>query len=275
MGLLDDLERRPKFLIFDIETAPQLHYAWGSGKYDTRPLKVVKPRYLLSVAYQWEGSDDVHFVGLNQNPKFKPDYPHSKKRFNIDQWVIGALWHLFDKADIIVAHNGNRFDWKRTNARLIPAGVAPYSPVTKIDTLLEYRKQAAFASNKLGDLAQELQLEGKYSHSGMDTWWGCMEGDPTQWSEMKKYNLQDVPVLRNIFKKIAPWSTASINAATFATADAPTECPQPGCGGTQLRFRKNWVSTAGLQYKWYQCASCGKYHKTRYAERFVPKPFVK
>jgi len=262
-------------LYYDIETAPQLAYQWGSGKYETRPLKVVKPRYLLSVTYMWEGSDEAHFVGLKQNPKFRPDFPWSKRRFNIDQWVTGALWHLFDRADIAVAHNGNRFDWKRTNARLIPAGVPPYSPVTKIDTLLEYRRQAAFSSNKLGDLANELNLQGKYHHPGLDMWWGCMEGDEKMWEEMETYNNQDVYTLRDVFKAIAPWSAASVNAATFATAGAPTACPQPGCGGTSMRFRRNFTSKAGLQYKWYQCGSCGKYHKTRYAERFAPRPFVK
>jgi len=269
------IDGQPSMLYWDIESSPQLHYAWGSGKWDTRPLKVVKPRYVISVSYMWEGTDQVHFLGLNSNPKFRPDYPHTKRRFNVDQWVIGGLWHLLDKAEIVVAHNGNRFDWKRTNARLIPSGAPPYSPVTKIDTLLEYRKQAAFASNKLDDLAGELNIEGKHSHPGLSMWWGCMEGDPDMWTEIEKYNLQDVPVLRDVFKAIAPWSTASINAAAYATAGAPTACPQPGCGGTSMRFRRNFTSKAGLQYKWYQCGSCGKYHKTRYAERYAVKPFVK
>lgn len=269
------IDGQPSMMYYDIETAPQLHYAWGSGKYDTRPLKVVKPRYVLSVTYMWEGTDETHFVGLNQNPKFKPDFPHSKRRFNIDQWVIGALWHLFDKADVVVAHNGNRFDLKRTNARLIVAGTAPYSPVVKIDTLIEYRKQADFASNKLDELAQELSLGGKAGHSGLGMWWGCMEGDKDAWDEMERYNTQDVHLLRDVHKAVAPWSALSMNATSFATANAPTSCPQPGCGGTILRFRKNWVSPAGLRYKYYQCATCGKYHKTRYAERDDVKPFVK
>ena len=269
------IQGQPSMVYYDIETAPQLQYAWGSGKYDTRPLKVVKPRYVLSFSYMWEGTDEAHFVGLKQNPKFKPDFPHTKRRFNIDQWVIGALWYLFDKAEIVVAHNGNRFDWKRTNARLIAARTVPYSPVVKIDTLLEYRKQADFASNKLGELAHELDLEGKAHHSGLDMWWGCMEGDDASWDEMESYNVRDVFVLRDVFKAIAPWSTSSINASSYATSDAPTTCPQPGCGGTHLRFRKNYVTKAGLEYRYFQCGKCGKYHKTRYAERHAPKPFVK
>jgi hypothetical protein len=266
-------------LYYDIETAPQLHYAWGSGKYDTRPLKVVKPRYHLSVTYGWEpgwGEEmETHFIGLNQNPAFKPDHPHSKMRFNIDQWVIGALWHLFDMADITIAHNGKKFDTKRTNARLIAGRSGPYSPVTQIDTLLEYRKQAAFASNRLDDLAFELGLEGKYHHPGLDMWWGCMEGDAAMWAEMETYNHQDVRVLRQVHHAILPWTSVSLNAAAWATSDAPTSCPQPGCGGTNMRFRKNYPSPAGLTYKYYQCGRCGKYSKTRYADPYAVKPFVK
>ena len=59
------VEGQPSMVYYDIETAPQLHYAWGSGKYDTRPLQVVKPRYVLSVTDMREGSDETQCLGRN------------------------------------------------------------------------------------------------------------------------------------------------------------------------------------------------------------------
>lgn len=267
----------PAILYYDIETAPQLHYAWGMGKWDTRPLKVVKPRYHLSVAYMWEGSDETHFIGLNQNPKFRPDHPWSKPRKDVDRWVLSALWHLFDIADMTVAHNNIRFDLKRTRARMMVAGMPPPMPAKDMDTLRMYRTVAAFPSNKLDELARELGIKGKYHHSGLDTWWGCMEGDPEMWAEMETYNRQDIVVLRDVYHEIIPWLDANpgLNATKWSSVDAtrPTQCPKPGCGGTRLISRGyRQKSGAGLKYRVWQCigaGGCGGYSQDRYAEREV------
>lgn len=270
----------PSMLYYDIETTPQLSYQWGSGKYDTRPLKVVKPRYVASVVYGWEPPTgepfEKHWVSLDQNPKFKPDYPWSKPRKGIDNWVTGELWHLFDQADITIAHNGKKFDTKRTNARLIVAGVPPYNPQYQIDTLLEYRKLAAFPSNSLAELARELGLEGKYHHSGLDMWWGCMEGDPYWWSEMKKYNLQDVETLRQVYLKIAAWTNPVSNATAYLSQQSgkPITCTIPGCinptAGVIGRGPRP-PSAAGLVYQRWQCKGCGGYSQSRYADREYSK----
>lgn len=267
----------PAILYYDIETAPQLQYAWGSGKWDTRPLKVVKPRYHLSVVYNWEGSDETHFVGINQDPRFKPDYPHSKPNPRRDRWVLGELWHLFDRADMTVAHNNDRFDLKRTRARMIATGMPVPRPSKDMDTLKMYRGIAAFPSNSLAELARELGLEGKYHHPGLDMWWGCMEGDPEMWAEMETYNHQDVVELKEIYHIVLPWLTNNpgLNAAAYAGENVidgrPVQCPKPGCGGTRLISRGLRQQTGtGLKYRTWQCVGqlgCGGYSRSRYAER--------
>lgn len=271
-------------LYYDIETSPQLAYQWGSGKYDTRPLKVVKPRYILSVVYWWEGEEELgiepHWVSLDQNPAFKPDYPWTKARRGIDNWVVGELWHLFDRADITIAHNGKRFDTKRSNARMIIKGTAPYRPQVQIDTLLEYRKTAAFPSNSLAELARELGLEGKYHHGGLDMWWGCMEGDPEWWAEMETYNRQDVVTLRDVYKAIAPWTTPVMNASAAGelASGRPPACPKPGCGGERLIARGRRVMPSGLVYQVWQCVGvngCGGYSRNRYSDRHAYRPMIK
>lgn len=239
-------------------------------------MKVTKPRYHLSVVYMWEGSDETHFIGLNQNPKFRPDYPHTKARPTIDRWVLGSLWHLFDRADMTVAHNNIRFDLKRTRARMISTKMSPPRPAKDMDTLKMYRSVSAFPSNSLNELARELGLEGKHRHPGLDMWWGCMEGDETMWSEMETYNRQDVVVLKNVYHRIVPWLTNNpgLNAASFhfgATTGRPVACPKPGCGGTRMISRGVQQRTStGLKYQIWQCVGtngCGGYAQNRYAER--------
>lgn len=264
-------------LYYDIETAPQQAYQWGSGKWDTRPLKVTKPRYHLAFVYGWEPPTgepfEKHYVALTDNPRFKPDYPHTKPRKNIDAWVLGELWHLFQEADITIAHNGKRFDTKRTNARILThPDIPPYDAPYQIDTLLEYRKIAAFPSNSLNELARELGIEGKYHHPGIDMWWGCMEGDPFFCEEMRKYNLQDVETLRNVFLRIQPWTKPVVNAMAYIarqSTDRPIMCTIPGCPDPTAGVigRGPRPSKTGLLYQRWQCKGCGGYSTSRYAER--------
>lgn len=267
-------EGEPAILYYDIETAPQQQYAWGSGKWDTSPLKVTKPRYHLSVVYMWEGLNEPHFVGINQDPKFKPDYPWTKWNPRIDRWVLGTLWHLFDRADMTVAHNNIRFDWKRTNARMIATGLPPYLPSKDMDTLKMYRSIAAFPSNSLNELARELDLGSKIRHSGLPMWFGCMEGDPAYWAQMQEYNEQDVVLLERVYKKVIPWlpNNPGLNTANWQPdGQRPVECPKPGCKGDHLISRGLRQQTGtGLYYRQWQCAGpsgCGGYSKGRYAEK--------
>lgn len=276
-----DIPGQPATLYFDLETSPQLNYAWGSSKYSSRPLRVAKPRYILSVAYGWEPPPGepftTHFIGLHQDPKYRPDPYYRRARPGIDRWVKGALWQLFEKADVVVAHNGKRFDVRRTNARFITERIPPPLPYAQLDTLLEYRAVADFASNRLDDLAHELGLPGKYHHPGIDMWMGCLEGDLEMWGEMEKYNHQDVVTLREVWFGVRPYARATLNAAAYATLNAPTACPTPTCGGTaaHMVFRKNRTLKSGLVYRQYQCRLCRKYARSRYADPYSPKPKVR
>jgi hypothetical protein len=273
--IVDPPEGQPAVLYYDIETTPQLQYAWGSGKWDTRPLKVVKPRYILSVAYKWEGGDRPHFVGINQDPAFVPDHPFTKPKPRIDRWVLGALWHLFDLADMTVAHNNDRFDLKRTNARMIAAGMPPPRPSKSMDTLKMYRKVAAFPSNSLNELARELDLGEKVAHSGKGMWFECMTGNPNAWANMERYNLMDVELLYDVYHTILPWMTNNpgLNTAGHVIDGRPVLCPKPGCNGDQLVSRGTRQKTStGLRYRTWQCVGvfgCGGYSTSRYAERDV------
>lgn len=284
--------RRPYVLLYDIETTPQLAWQWGSGKYDSRTLKVAKPRYMLSVVYKWLGQPEGEnqFVSIFQDPAFKPDPYWAKYRPQVDRYPVGALWHLFSQADVTIAHNGDKFDTKRTNARFKHHRLPPPSPPRTIDTLKEYRRYFAFPSNRLNDLGQELGVGHKEPHMGLDTWFGCMEGDPDMWDVMERYNRQDVELLERVFMEIAPWigspgkSIPGVNAASYNAGawdpeqpGRPGFCPKIGCTDPLAGFMARGFDhrSSGLIYQKWQCNGCGGYVSNRYAERDAHSPLVK
>lgn len=263
----------PNILIWDIETTPQLGYTWGN--YDQNVLKVVKPWYILSAAYKWYGQDDEHFISVYDDPAFKPDYPWTKARKKVDRHVVARLWHLFDRADVLVAHNGNKFDVKKTHARFLTYGLTPPAPSKQIDTLTEVKRYANFSSNRLNDLGRQLGIGEKETHSGLATWFGCMVGDPGEWETMKAYNLKDIRLLEDVYRELLPWigtpgkANPGPNATVYLNKEGrPIACPKPGCGGDHLISRGFLPpSAAGIVYQRWSCNDCGGWCQSKFRDR--------
>ena len=181
-------------LLYDIETAPNIAYVWG--KYDQNVLEYQQEWYILCFAYRWLDEDKTHVVTQFQFRKeFKAD-PSDDFR------VVKKLHSLFDEADIIVAHNGNSFDQKKSAARFLCHGFDPPSSYRQIDTCREARKHFNFNSNKLGDLGNTLGIGAKAETGGFKTWLACMNGDKAAWQKMGEYNIKDVDLLHEVYLRI-------------------------------------------------------------------------
>lgn len=259
----------PAILLYDIETSPQQGYTWGNYKQNV--LRISKPQYILSVAYQWWHPTDpspVYYHALTDNPRFRPDHPWTKPKPHVDRWVVARLWRLFDLADGTVAHNGDKFDWKKVNGRLSTNGAPPPSPAKQIDTVKEYRRYFGLTSNRLDDIARHFGWGHKAGHSGLDTWFGVMEGDPDSVEEMKAYNIGDVDLLRQAYEHILPWvgmpgkASPGPNWNRWHTGVAA--CPR--CGSERLLIR-GYYTASTLRYRRFQCKDCKGYTRERYAIR--------
>lgn len=179
-------QHEPKILFFDIETTPFVSYTWGL--WETDVVKVIDNSYILCVAYKWKGGR-MKFIRTNGN----------------DKKLCEELHELFSEADIIVAHNGDKFDIKKTNARLIYWGMTPPEQYKTIDTLKLAKKHFSFPRNKLDSLGEFFDLGRKVKHEGIDLWDLCMKGDAVAWKRMERYNRQDVVLLEKVYNKLLPW----------------------------------------------------------------------
>ena len=71
-----------------------------------------------------------------------------------------------------------------------------------------------FPSNKLDYVAQKLGVGAKVKHSGFKLWIKCMAGDKKAWAEMKKYQIQDVNLLVDLYYELLPWFVGKGSATT-------------------------------------------------------------
>ena len=201
--------------------------------------------YILSFAYKWAGDKKVSTVAL-------PDYGRFKRDREDDGNLVKALWKLYDAADLIIAHNGDRFDIKKSNARFIFHGLKPPSPYKSIDTLKIARSKFGFLSNRLNDLGAHLGLGRKLPHTGFHLWKQCMlTASPKHWNKLRKYNARDVTLLERIYERLRPWSPSHPNLA--ALSEKPC-CPV--CQSLDIQ-RRGFNLARTKKTPRFHCQSCG------------------
>lgn len=253
---------QPRILLFDIETTPFVAYSWGP-KFNVNLIEYIEPWHLLCYAWKWYGEDEVHVLGQDD---FARDYRRNRRD---DKRLSKALWDLFDKADIVIAHNGDKFDIKKTNARFAIHGLGRPTPFRTIDTKKIASRQFSFGSNSLNDLGGFFDLGHKTPHTGFDMWKGCMAGDEESWELMKTYNKQDVLLLEKVYEKflLEGWITNHPNLAVISQDDV---CPTCGADRSEI-VRWGYRTSNRRRYQRWRCKACGSYHNTPLAEKDMSK----
>lgn len=246
-----------KVLIYDIETSYIVTQDKRWGLWDDSPIhrELMQDWQILCFAYKWLGEKKTHVVAQDDFKGYKPGVLN-------DKGVVETLHKLFSEADVVVAHNGNSFDQKKVQARMMVHKLPPPLPYQQVDTKLEIRKVAAHTSNKLFDLAQSLELSSKLDAGGIATWDGCMAGDKKAWKRMKKYNKGDVVTLEQLYLEIRPWMKS--HPASNVIENRPEACPK--CLGTKMHKVMKYRATNTNLYQYYRCFDCGGMAKSRIPE---------
>lgn len=242
----------PKIILFDIETFPLISMNWGI--YDQNALKVVRPWEIASFAYKELNSKEVFCIK-------RSDFKDST-----DKTVVKKLYQLFKSADILIAHNGDAFDIKKSKARFIKYNLKPLAPITSIDTKKLAKRSFNFTSNSLNDLGEYLGLGKKVQTGGFSLWDECMKNNPKSWALMEKYNKQDVVLLEKVYLKLRSWSIVpDLNLWKLGNNDNLNgNCPR--CGNKTLRSKGLRRLKTGT-HRLLICQTCAGYARHRLSER--------
>lgn len=192
--------RKPRVILYDIETAPSLGYYFDLYK-EGNIVSTVHPWFMLSFAYKVQGEKKIHYHCL-------ADYPNYSKNRTCDKALVTDLHRLvFSNSDILIGHNIDRFDSRKSKARFLAHNLPPPSPHVKtIDTLKLARSLFKLDSNKLAAIGEYLGLGGKAVTTGWKLWEACIHGDLQAWKKMGVYNRRDVDLLEQVYNRIGPWA---------------------------------------------------------------------
>lgn len=237
---------KPKILFIDIETTPNLSYNWG--KYEQNAVGFEKHSHLLSFSAKWKGGKRI--------TKGLIDYPGYKKNKESDIYLVQEIRDLLDECDIAVAHNGDQFDFKKINARLVDHMLTLPSPYKTVDTKKVAKRNFMFTSNSLDDIAQYLRIGQKLQTGGFELWLGCMAGDKKAWDKMKRYNAYDVKLLEEVYDRMLPYMNNHPNQGMFHGKEV---CPR--CGKSEMQSRGYALTLTG-KFRRFQCQYCSAWSRS-------------
>ena len=238
-----------KILIFDIETAPIRAFVWGLWKQNVGTNQIISDWFCLSWSAKWLFEDHVMSDVLKPKEVVKEN----------DKRIIKSIWALLNEADIVIAHNGDKFDLRKLRTRFIFHGLKPPSPFLTIDTLKHARTQFNISSNRLDYLGEFLNLGRKSETGGFELWDQCMSGSVDALNKMNLYCNQDVLLLESVYLEMRPWIKPHPNVGLFVEDDVDA-CPS--CGSSNLKVNGSYYTTVN-RYDALQCDDCGAWSRSR------------
>lgn len=237
-----------KILVLDIETAPLRGYIWQRWKQNIGLNQTISEWFMLCWSAKWLGEKEVFGDRLTGVEAIEEN----------DKRISLSIWEILNEADIVIAHNGKRFDIPKLNTRFLLNGLPPTSPYQQIDTLEVVKKQFGFSSNKLDNILIQFNMERKLD-TNFDLWKKCMAGDEESLEYLLTYNKGDVTKLEDVYFKLRPYIRKHPNLGIYIGEDVPV-CGH--CGSTHLVYENNVYTTVG-QYPTYRCLDCTAISKGR------------
>jgi hypothetical protein len=238
------MSNSPRIILWDLETSHNLAAVFQLKQQDyIQSENIVQERFIICASWKELGKHPIRSVSNLEDIKRFTKNPYD------DYHVVKTLHLVLSGADVLVAHNGDSFDMKFAEARMLVHGFSPLPPITTIDTLKVARTRFLFNANNLNYLGGLLGVGGKKpTKTGL--WLKVLRGDKQAIRDMVAYNRQDIVLLEKVFLKLQPYVANHVNRQLYGGAG----CPRCGSSNTQSRgIHKALTRT----YRRFQCMTCG------------------
>lgn len=239
-----------KVLLYDIEITPRtLGDSWitmGAAN-----------SFLVTFGYRWEHEKKSKYIDLNTTKTLQDLDPFDD---SVDELLVHKAHEIMSQADILVAHYGNKFDWKYMNAKFEKFNLTPLGHIPKQDTCFMARKMYKIGSNTLRNLAKYFGGSKKVDIDKRH-WLALYCKNKKSMKEISMYCAgpgdSDVNALYDIYQKMRHHFPAVYHVGMLDGKLRSRSCPS--CGSKKIIKRKNIISASGTRNTRMSCNSCGKW----------------
>lgn len=185
-----ELLENPKILFYDIETSYLITSSWRIGyNINLDHGDIIEPKKIICVSYKWLGEDQVYNLSWDSNRD--------------DKFLLEQFIEVLNEADMIVAHNGDKYDIRFIRTRALFHGLDMLVTYPQFDTLKVAKKKFMFDSNKLDNIGKDLGV-GQKIKTDKKLWDDViLRQDPKALDQMISYCDQDVILLERVYNKLA------------------------------------------------------------------------
>ena len=249
----------PKIVYLDLETLPNLPEAlklWC--ELSAFPFRTMKADVTSIICFGYMTSD-------MKKPKVISawDFPDVwKKDVNDDYLILKKAVDILYDADVIVTHNGKRFDLPFLNTRIMlmrekykDKNLIPLPPIIHEDTCNIAKKKMFLFSNRLNRLSEVLGSKQKIDTGGWDLWVKVWHKNKTAQRFMAKYCAQDIVATKSNYDKIQILSKDFPHMKLFGETTGAI-CPR--CGSNKLQSRGSYTNKT-KRVERFSCKVCKKW----------------
>lgn len=234
-------------IFFDMEKSPYLGWFYRSNKPQfINYNQIIQHDFIPSIQWQFEGEKKPSCYTMVD------DLKHFKKDPTNDKLVVMKAAELIDQCDVMVIHNGKRFDWPEFLRKLkfhrLPAVRKPYI----FDTLTESKKENNF-SNSLKNVADYYGLtpKGENDSDPAKLIFGSIDERIIHIKKLAKYGLKDIAPMREYYHLSKGYS----ESVPHIKEGKGVCCCY--CGGQNYQNRGETYLKGLNQFRnWYFCKSC-------------------
>lgn len=242
---------KPKIVIFDLETLPNLDEAlkvWCQlSQYPGKTLRA-SITSIICAGWKYAGGSKTHCINAW-------DYKNWKKDKNDDSEVCKAIYEIIKDCDAVVTHNGARFDWKYLQTRLLINGLPPLRNIPHIDTKTLSSKNLFLFNNKLNTLGEFLVSDKKLENGGWQLWVDVYNNCEKAKRLMTRYCKQDVRLLEKCFDVLRPFAKNIPNHNLYTDEKVCSSC------GSDNTMFNGWHYTKTQIYQRLFCKDCRSYSR--------------
>lgn len=243
-----------RVLFLDVETSPNTVRTFDLWNAFISQDRILEPSRLLCWAASWLDEDRI---------MFDSEFQSSRKE------MLKGIYNLINEADVVVTYNGDKFDMKVLNSEFLLNDMPPPKPVDTVDMYKVVKKRFKMPSNKLAYIVKALGL-GEKPGEGYEIWDQCLAGSKEAWSKMKRYNINDVVVLKALYKTLLGWIPRHPNQGLYVESDNVI-CTN--CGSDDLE-KRGFRRTRARLYQRYCCNKCGAWSSSRLSEEGISSKVV-
>ena len=195
-----------------------------------------------------------------------------------DKRIVKQLRDVMKLADFVVTYNGNKFDLKKINWRLMYHRLPPMPHLGSMDVMQKIKDVASPTSLGLDFLARQLGYDGK-AENPPHLWERCEAGEKEMLDHLLFYNKVDVDKTHDVYLHTRAYWKRHPNFAAFldiyqeidktlevgSDAHRCSRCLKGVVSNGKFKKRKQ--TPAGFFYKTALCPHCGcviyKVHRER------------